>query len=109
MFGLTGIRLSDSVSLGSWSASNNAQSSSRGKWPAGTNMFSYFKSGGSRVGPNGIMVFDVFGRSGMGVHGGRGGNYTWPTDGCIRVSDSSMGSIMNWFNQYPTGFIQVIK
>lgn len=92
--------------LGSWTAYNNAQRSSAGPFPLGTFRFSHHNlhPGNGPDGPYGsygIYVFDVPGRSGMGVHSGRstrmdGAGRTGPafaTNGCIRTSDAAMGTI----------------
>ena len=110
MYGLRSIKLDDSANLGSWPASNNADSKSKGKWPEGTyNIDKYKPYPSSIVKPYGNIMFNVPGRKYMGVHGGRGNNYTWWTKGCIRVTDTNIQSIIQLHNQFPLGFIKVQK
>ena len=92
--------------IGSWTAYNNAQRSSRGPFPIGTYSYSHHNlhPGNGPDGPYGsygILVFDVPGRSGMGVHSGRStrrdlagrSGPAYATDGCIRTTDAAMGVI----------------
>lgn len=90
------------ASVRSWPAANNAQKSSKGKWPNGTFPFVWHSpsKGGadSLTGLYGNMIFDVPGREGMGVHSGRAGKtdlagrqgVEFSTNGCIRTSDEAM-------------------
>lgn len=68
--------LDNGEEVGSWAAYNNAASNSNGVFPSGTFTFSWHSphEGGtanSRYGSFGNFVFDVPGRTGMGVHSGR--------------------------------------
>jgi hypothetical protein len=83
----------------SGAASNNV---GRGKqpWPAGLYLYRRYNrhpesgpNGG--FGSHGIFIFDVPGRTGMGIHSGRAdrGGAIHPTEGCIRCSDDSMSSL----------------
>jgi RHS repeat-associated protein len=88
--------------VGSWPASNNAASNSNGPWTSGTYDYLYHtphpESGlNDSYGSNGNYVFDVPGRSGMGVHSGRANNCdkanrcgsAYATMGCIRTNDEA--------------------
>ncbi|UGQ45401.1 RHS repeat-associated core domain-containing protein [Massilia endophytica] len=79
--------------VGTYPAANNTTSTSNGPWPNGTYPYSHHRphpeSGiTGRFGSNGNFVFSVPGRSGMGVHSGRGGPQS-KTEGCIRTSDEA--------------------
>ncbi len=72
-------------------AGNNVIRRSRGSFPQGNYPFSYYnphpESGPTGpYGSYGIFIFDVPGRTGMGVHSGRSGPQS-PTKGCIRTID----------------------
>lgn len=123
--------------IGQWPAHNDVQSSSNGHWPSRPQPYRYvhFKShpeeynaydpshqsfkpekGYSRhmvlqemYGGQGIHIFDVPGRSGMGVHAGRSfrtnsithqyyGELGGVTNGCIRVTPTAMHFINNTHN-----------
>ncbi len=92
--------------IGTFPASNNAASNSAGPWSSGTYNFSHYSphpgSGpNDPFGSNGNFVFNVPGRSGMGVHSGManscdlaghcGSNYA--TEGCIRTTDQATGTL----------------
>ncbi len=86
--------------VGSWVARNNVMRSAR-PYPPGTWRFSHYNrhrddNPNSAFGSYGIFVFDVPGRSGMGVHSGRAnsGGPTHPTLGCIRTTDAAMRAIL---------------
>ena len=112
--------------IGKWPAHNDVQSSSNGKWPSRQEAYKYtryklhqeeFKSYNSKhepyslhmivqemYGGQGIYIFDVPGRSGMGVHAGRSfrtnsltkkyyGELGGVTNGCIRVTPTAMCEI----------------
>lgn len=99
------LKASDGKEVGNWDAENNVVSTAS-PWPAGTYKFSWWSphSGGdadSQYGSNGNFIFEVSGRSGMGVHAGRAttkdahGN-AGPghvTEGCIRTTDAATASI----------------
>ncbi|MCB0522699.1 MAG: hypothetical protein H6577_13785 [Lewinellaceae bacterium] len=87
-----------------WPAHNNTAKKSRGAWPTGVFDYQYYKPhpemGSAPVcyntayGCDGIHVFKVDSRSGMGVHSGRT-NGEWDkvggvTMGCIRVPANAM-------------------
>ncbi len=74
-------------------AGNNTTSTSNGPWPNGTYDFSHYnrhpESGPTGpYGSNGNFVFNVPGRTGMGVHSGRRGPQS-KTLGCIRTTDNA--------------------
>jgi hypothetical protein len=86
-----------------WPAHNEVARSARGDWPPGVYRFSHYNAhaeagllpaaANTAYGGTGIYVFDVPGRTGMGVHAGRSINYDKPggkTLGCIRVSTVAM-------------------
>ncbi len=86
--------------VGTFPAANNAQSSSKGPFPAGTWNYDYYKphpnSGvNGPYGSNGIFIFKVPNRSGLGVHSGRANScdlagrcgVSHATNGCIRITD----------------------
>ncbi|HEV3262964.1 MAG TPA: hypothetical protein VG013_39385 [Gemmataceae bacterium] len=89
--------------LGSWTAYNNVDSRSRGIWPDGRYQFSNWNAHpglgvDSSYGTHGIFVFDVPGRTGMGVHAGRlhvgrQQGPAHPTMGCIRTTEEAMAKI----------------
>jgi RHS repeat-associated protein len=79
--------------VGTYPAANNTTSSSNGPWLSGTYPYSHYvphpESGATGpYGSNGNFVFDVPGRSGMGVHSGRSGPQS-KTLGCIRTTDEA--------------------
>jgi len=83
--------------VGQYPAGNNTVSNSNGPWPTGTYNYLYHtdhpESGPKgRYGSNGNFVFDVPGRTGMGVHSGRHGPQS-PTRGCIRTTDQGTQDI----------------
>ena len=97
---------SDGQQIGQWTAYNNAQSTSNGAFDAGTYTFSHrTEHAGSNAesgwGSNGVTVFNVVGRTGMGVHSGRAttadqAGRTGPqhaTNGCIRSTDAATEQI----------------
>ena len=105
---------SSGKALGSWKASNNVQRSNpKGEWAAGTYKYvwpSYHKGEGasSSFGNVATFIFEVPGRSGMGVHGGRecvtdkakpgrtGVDHA--TNGCIRTTDEAIQTILDTVN-----------
>ena len=100
--------------IGRWRAHNNAQRSSRGPFPLGTYAFSWYSrhAGGtpnSRYGSYGNFIFDVPGRTGMGVHSGRATSTdgagrkgtAYATNGCIRTSDAAMRTIKSTHGSDP--------
>lgn len=79
--------------VGQFPAANNTTPSSNGPWPNGIYDFSYYnphpESGPTGpYGSHGNFVFDVPGRSGMGIHSGRRGPQS-ATLGCIRTTDEA--------------------
>ena len=79
--------------VGTYPAANNTTSNSNGSWPNGTYDYSHYmphpESGpNGPYGSNGNFVFDVPGRSGMGIHSGRSGPQS-KTQGCIRTTDDA--------------------
>ena len=87
-------------------AANNTTRSSNGPWPNGTYPFSSHNHPPDPNGPYGsygIDVFDVPGRTGMGVHSGRAnsGGPSHPTLGCVRTTDDCMKQITDWQTHDP--------
>jgi len=96
----------------SWPAHNEAASTSAGPWPNGVFKYSTYNEhtemglqpGCYRTayGCFGIHIFDVTGRSGMGIHAGRTfGQPDLPggkTLGCIRVPNNAMEVINSVHN-----------
>lgn len=83
----------DHGAVAQFPAGNNTTSTSGGPWPNGTYPYSHYnahpESGpNDAYGSNGIFVFDVPGRSGMGVHSGRSGPQS-KTLGCVRTNDEA--------------------
>ncbi|HLE17459.1 MAG TPA: RHS repeat-associated core domain-containing protein [Syntrophales bacterium] len=83
--------------VGQFPAGNNTTSDSNGPWPPGTYKFSHYmphpESGPTGpFGSYGNFVFDVPGRTGMGVHSGRNGPQS-RTQGCIRTTDDATRAI----------------
>ncbi len=79
--------------VGTYPAANNTTSTSNGPWPDGTTPYSHYvpHPGSGANGPygsNGNFVFDVPGRTGMGIHSGRSGPQS-RTRGCIRTTDQA--------------------
>lgn len=101
--------------IGSWQAHNNTARSSNGPWPKGTFKYAYYNSHPevgyapgchpTSYGCEGIHVFQVSGREGMGVHAGRtkgqAGVVGGKTMGCIRVPVDAMRTINNQFLMDP--------
>ena len=86
--------------LASFPANNNVDSRSRGIWPSGTFTYSHWSphagaNANSSYGSNGNFVFNVSGRSGMGVHSGRASarGVDHHTMGCIRTNDAGTAFI----------------
>ena len=100
------------VTLGGavYQARNNVASNSRGPWPIGIFTFQRYdpKPEGLEPDPegpfgaHGILIFDVPGRTGMGLHAGRA---TSPdgldrcgidhcTEGCIRLWEADMAQLL---------------
>jgi RHS repeat-associated protein len=80
-------------------AGNNTTSTSNGPWPNGTYDYSYYlphpESGSNGpYGSNGNFVFNVPGRTGMGIHSGRKGPQS-KTEGCIRTTDEGTEFLRN--------------
>jgi len=100
--------------VGSWDAANNVDSHSLGPWPDGAYGFSYHKSHpddapDSPYGSSGIFVFDVPGRTAMGVHSGRQNStdgagrmgFQYCTEGCVRTTDAAMVILVETHNLDP--------
>jgi RHS repeat-associated protein len=81
-------------------AANNTTRHSKGPWPNGT--YPYLRHSEHPVDPNGpfgshgILLFNVRGRPGMGIHSGRAnsGGPQHRTLGCVRTTDDCMRRIM---------------
>ncbi len=79
--------------VGQYPAGNNTTSTSNGAWPDGTYDYSHYvphpESGATGpYGSNGNFVFDVPGRTGMGIHSGRKGPQS-KTLGCVHTTDDA--------------------
>ncbi len=79
--------------VGQYPIGNNTTSTSNGPFPDGTYNYSYYEphpeSGpNGPYGSNGNFSFDVPGRTGMGIHGGRNEPQS-RTLGCIRTTDEA--------------------
>jgi hypothetical protein len=98
----------DSVLAGPFEAYNNTDSHSKGPWPDGSYAYLDYNSHAalsdpdSEYGVDGILIFDVPGRLGMGVHSGRrsipdGLGRLGPahcTLGCVRTTDEAMAAFI---------------
>lgn len=107
--------------IGSWPAHNDTASNSDGAWPEGSYDYSHYNSHvemgfapgcfNTSYGCDGVHVFSVPGRSGMGVHAGRTfgqtGKVGGKTLGCIRVPVDAMKAINDWHRHDPLVTIQV--
>jgi RHS repeat-associated protein len=85
--------------IGVYPAGNLTVRGSGGPWPDGTYSPSHYnrhpESGPTGAyGSNGIIVFGVNGRTGMGLHSGRSGPNS-PTLGCVRTTDDAMGYLVD--------------
>lgn len=85
--------------VGVYPAGNFTVSGSGGSWPDGSYSPTHYnrhpESGPTDAyGSNGIIVFGVKGRTGMGLHSGRSGPNS-PTLGCVRASDDTMGYLVD--------------
>lgn len=112
-----------SSKLGEWPANNDTTSTSKGKWPIGTFKWEGYKPHAelaktpgcfsTAFGCNGIHLFNVPNRPGMGVHSGRITFDKYPigiggkTLGCIRVSDEAMSEINKIHTKDPLISIKV--
>jgi RHS repeat-associated protein len=98
--------------VGVYPAGNNAQSGSRGPWPAGTYDYDYHTSHAddgpnSAFGSNGNFVFKVPGCIGCGTHSGRANipdrrGRSGPqhaTNGCIRTTDEATSKMKQLTSQ----------
>jgi RHS repeat-associated protein len=94
-------------------AANNTTRSSNGPWPNGNYPLQSHNNHppdpNGPYGSNGIDVFDVPGRTGMGVHSGRqnSGGPNHPTLGCVRTTDDCMKTITDWQSHDPMTQITV--
>ncbi|MFA5329272.1 MAG: hypothetical protein WC384_15875 [Prolixibacteraceae bacterium] len=101
----------DGILIESYSAANNVDSSSQGIWTNGTfsmmdqntpNTHTYDSS----YGLNGIYRANAFvdangcERTFMGLHAGRSDDFTHPTMGCIRTTESAMSSLQCHIGSY---------
>ncbi len=94
----------DGSKVAQYDAYNNV-ASGNAPFPQGIHKFSHTKkheddAPGSAYGSFGIIVFNVPGRTGMGVHSGRvdaknNPGPKHPTNGCIRTTDEAMKKIIN--------------
>lgn len=78
--------------VGQYPAGNNTTSTSNGPWPNGPTIThtTFHPESGPKgpYGSNGNFVFDVPGRTGMGIHSGRRGPQS-KTLGCVRSTDEA--------------------
>jgi RHS repeat-associated protein len=107
---------SDGSKVGEWPANNNITTYADGDWPEGTYRYSYYsphpESGmNGSYGNHGNFIFDVPGRTGMGVHAGRANlaGPDQPTLGCIRTTDEGTNAIYNthFGGEDPEGLMSV--
>jgi RHS repeat-associated protein len=88
-------------------AGNNTTKHSNGPWPNGTYPYSGHNNHpadpNGPYGSHGIFIFNMPGRSGMGVHSGRqnSGGPNHPTLGCVRTTDNCMQQISNFVGSDP--------
>ena len=92
-------------------AGNNVTLWAKGPFPVGTFSFSHYNRhpGSGPTGPfgsYGIFIFNVPGRTGMGVHSGRQGPQS-PTLGCIRTDDPCMLDLNGLHQRDPINSITV--
>jgi hypothetical protein len=93
--------------IGTWDAANIVDTHSQGTWPGGQYGFSYCNTHpddapDSAYGIDGIIIFDVPGRTGMGVHSGRENvpdgagrkGFRHCTMGCVRTTDAAMAQLV---------------
>ncbi|WP_328514826.1 RHS repeat-associated core domain-containing protein, partial [Ralstonia solanacearum] len=102
--------------VGTFPANNNTTTTSNGPWPNGAfpynNSNPHPESGANGpYGSHGILVFNVPGRTGMGLHSGRAnsGAQNHPTLGCIRTTDAAMGFVRNLITTDPVTSMTVIN
>jgi uncharacterized protein RhaS with RHS repeats len=94
-------------------AANNTTKNSKGPWPNGTYPYSGHNNHppdpNGPYGSHGINIFNVPGRSGMGVHSGRAnsGGPQHPTLGCVRTTDNCMNQINNFVGTDPLKTITI--
>ena len=100
-------------------AANNVAHGSNGPWPAGT--YPFIRLGTAEAdGPDGafgsygIFIFDVPGRTGMGIHSGRANDpdglgrvgVLACTEGCVRTTDEGVAALIAVHAVEPvTGFV----
>jgi hypothetical protein len=94
-------------------ARNNTTRTSNGRWPNGTFPFAGHNNHpadpNGPYGTHGIDIFDVPGRTGMGLHSGRAnrGGPNAPTLGCVRTTDDCMRDITNYQATHPIESITI--
>ncbi|CCF97269.1 putative rhs-related protein (fragment) [Ralstonia solanacearum K60] len=110
------IRDSAGNTVGTYPANNNTTTTSNGPWPNGTFPYNgsnpHPESGANGpYGSHGIIIFNVPGRTGMGLHSGRAnsGAQNHPTLGCIRTTDAAMGFVRNLITTDPVTSMTVIN
>jgi len=112
------ITVTDSAgnTVGTFSANNKTTTTSSGPWPNGTVPYTYSNphpesDANGPYGSHGIFVFNVPGRSGMGLHSGRANNgaQNHPTFGCIRTTDAAMSFIRDFVPGDPLTTMTVIN
>jgi RHS repeat-associated protein len=102
--------------IGSYPANNNTTRTSGGPWPNGTFPYLYSNphpesDANGPYGSHGIFVFQVPGRTGMGLHSGRqnSGAQNHQTLGCIRTTDDTMNFLRNFVANDPLTSMTVIN
>ena len=114
------LRASDGSVLGTWDAANFVDSRSKGIWPNGQYNFAYYVDHPddppeSAYGSHGILIFEVPGREGMGVHSGRQGvpdgfgrsGFEHCTMGCVRTTDDAMAQLIRTHQMDPIASIVI--
>jgi hypothetical protein len=104
--------------VGQWTAYNNTVSGAA-DMPMGTHDFSWYAphpggTANSSFGSNGNFIFEVPGRTGMGVHSGRGSATNnpgpqHPTNGCIRTTDAATQTIRGIHASDPLSTLTVLQ
>lgn len=105
------IKDSNGNTVGTYPAGNNTTPTSNGPWPNGTYNYSnhtpHPESGPhGPYGSNGDFIFNVPGRTGMGIHSGRNGPAS-RTLGCIRTTDDATQTLLGLLTTDPLQTVTV--